>query len=1472
MTCIFGRLHTVISQGLVTSDGAHPFPRAFNRFALKKFQEVRHQMSGRRTGRSKRSPFVSDAESDALLADIFADIEKLSSESDSDDFAFGLDPNTIQKPPKRQKKAPIFSTLPEAGPSVMISLPESGSDAAIKDVPLVQQVLGVRDGCSEEDPVYYVKWTGKSYVHCTWMPRSELIEISGGENAIRKFVSKQKKNGMTTSSSIPSLLTLGNEEIASSWMTVDRVIGENENGEFYVKWCGLQYEQCTWETRADVKDLDNAIERFKKRKMRSNPIRILKPRAVDPRTFVSVATPVKSHDGQELRDYQMHGFNWLRWCWYQHCNSILADEMGLGKTVQIVSVLRDISMNHGITGPFLVLAPLSTLAHWQKEFERWSDLNAVIYHGSPASKEIIQKYEMFVYNQENQRIPDRVAFDVLISNYETFMSDPEVFENIQWRYVVLDEGHRLKNHTGKCYQQLQKLYCEHCTLLTGTPIQNNVEELWSLLHLLHPRYFSSLSDFMAKFGVMDDANKVKELQKLIQPLLLRRKKTDVDQTIAAKEETIIEVELTRIQKTYYKLLLHKNASTLLSNITGGTLPSLLNLMMQLRKVCNHPFLLKGVTESIEQQFAEKLGGTVQDEEVQLKALVESSGKMILVDKLLAKLKEGGHKVLIFSQMVKVLDILEEYCAMKGYPTERIDGHVPETERQLSIDKFSNDDAFVFLLCTRAGGVGINLTAADTVIIYDSDWNPQNDLQAESRCHRIGQTSTVKVYRLVTRNTYEFEMLDRASKKLGLDHAILDGGQINPKQRPMAAKEIEKLLRSGVYDMVNDDDTEIENFCSENIDQILQSRTTSFKTNVASGNSVFSKAKFETDTDDATSQDFWKDAISKMMVKSDEDLGDRKCKRQRKPVYHEGSDDEKWIKKRKRAPAAPLTPKAVHAKIMHQGYRGTIAEKVLLANAATTMEETLDEDDENLLKHILGMDDLLEQTEEMQATAAKFTPPLTEFTDKKEQLVKRVLLYFHIGQVLTSVQGPVSQWPTSIPGSDPLTDYAILFGVHKNGLGNLQRVLDDVDYKPTKQFSDKQIHRICRNLIAALLPGNEHILEFPEFLSPPEWRQVHEDIFNRASMSNDELVSLFQTLTALGFPETTTDDGNTTVDWERVASFSNLSCLKLDAFRTEGELLLAVANDEFDPDSQRELSERLGPYGNRVWISRLRANHRDLGRIRRFVSKFTDDQKEHILKMKKWDAGPDWWNSDMDIALLRALSDYGLIYVATWLIDPDRPFYAHLSDSTRTELTRLADLEKEKGKPQKPKEAGDLDAIFNDKARMSRALAVIQFVDVRESKARARAERELDDPADEPPLAFTELPELPIELGNQLTVFDLGEFTDEATQYPVGYKCHRLYFSILDPCSKTWYEGTTEINEEGNFQYKVTFLEEPYTVFTCHTSSGVWEKVIQEVQRVRGTMGLSVRKFTTVSGPFMYGFSHPTIVNCFRLMAVRDSDE
>lgn len=269
--------------------------------------------------------------------------------------------------------------------------------------------------------------------------------------------------------------------------------------------------------------------------------------------------------------------------------------------------------------------------------------------------------------------------------------------------------------------------------------------------------------------------------------------------------------------------------------------------MELRKCCNHPFLIKGAEDKIVGDYITGPGDPEKTDK-QLKAMIESAGKMVLIDKLLPKLKEGGHKVLIFSQMIKVLNLIEDYLIAKRFLFERIDGGVQGSMRQAAIDRFCKpeSDRFVFLLCTRAGGLGINLTAADTVIIFDSDWNPQNDLQAQARCHRIGQEKPVKVYRLICRNTYEREMFDRASLKLGLDKAVLQNmnAKENTPQNTMSKKEVEELLKKGAYGAVMDTDEEGNKFCEEDIDQILERRTQIIQIQGEGKGSTFAKVSFD----------------------------------------------------------------------------------------------------------------------------------------------------------------------------------------------------------------------------------------------------------------------------------------------------------------------------------------------------------------------------------------------------------------------------------------------------------------------------------------------------------------------------------------------------------------------------------------------------------------------------------------------------
>ncbi|CAG5897210.1 unnamed protein product [Menidia menidia] len=735
--------------------------------------------------------------------------------------------------------------------------PSHQQDVAEAEGPVVEKIMGLRGSkkqleSGEEVDVeeFYVKFKGFSYLHCRWAELEELEKDKRIHQKIKRFKAKQQLNNFITE--------MDDEPFNPDYVEVDRVLdvseSTDENGEtvtlYLVKWCSLPYEDSTWELKADIDQ--SKIDEYERIAARPpNTKRVDRPLAAD---WKKLEGSREYRNGNALREYQLEGLNWLTFNWYNSRNCILADEMGLGKTIQSITFLYEMYLM-GIEGPFLVIAPLSTIPNWEREFRTWTELNVVVYHGSQASRKTIQAYEMYYRDPQGKIIKGVYRFHAVITTFEMILADCPELRSIPWRCVVIDEAHRLKNRNCKLLEGLKMMDMEHKVLLTGTPLQNTVEELFSLLNFLEPERFPSEQTFMTEFGDLKTEEQVQKLQGILKPMMLRRLKEDVEKNLAPKEETIIEVELTNIQKKYYRAILEKNFSFLTKGGGGGgggggaSVPNLLNTMMELRKCCNHPYLINGAEEKIIEEFRDSHGGRTDVPEMALQAMIQAAGKLVLIDKLLPKLKAGGHRVLVFSQMVRCLDILEDYLIQKRYPYERIDGRVRGNLRQAAIDRFSRPDSdrFVFLLCTRAGGLGINLTAADTCIIFDSDWNPQNDLQAQARCHRIGQSKSVKIYRLITRNSYEREMFDKASLKLGLDKAVLQSmsGRENANSgvQQLSKKEIEDLLRKGAYGALMDEEDEGSKFCEEDIDQILQRRTHTITIESEGKGSTFAKASF-----------------------------------------------------------------------------------------------------------------------------------------------------------------------------------------------------------------------------------------------------------------------------------------------------------------------------------------------------------------------------------------------------------------------------------------------------------------------------------------------------------------------------------------------------------------------------------------------------------------------------------------------------
>jgi chromodomain-helicase-DNA-binding protein 1 len=476
----------------------------------------------------------------------------------------------------------------------------------------------------------------------------------------------------------------------------------------------------------------------------------------------------------KLRSFQLHGLNFLAHNWCKGNNVILADEMGLGKTVQTVSFMNWLRHDRRQDGPFLCVVPLSTMPAWADTFNNWTpDINYVIYTGKAEARKTIQDYELLVDGR-----PDKIKFNVLLTSYEYVLLDHQFLSTLKWQFLAVDEAHRLKNRESQLYEKLRQFHAPSRLLITGTPIQNTLGELSALMDFLMPGKITVDENF--DLASEDASRKLAELSEAIQPYMIRRTKEKVENDLPPKTEKILRVELSDIQLEYYKNILTRNYEAL--NEGGqGQKQSLLNIVMELKKASNHALLFPNAEAKYLKENATK------DET--LKALITTSGKMMLLDRLLNKLKADGHRVLIFSQMVHMLDILTDYLRLRNYPFQRLDGTVPAPERKIAIEHFNapGSEDYCFLLSTRAGGLGINLMTADTVILFDSDWNPQADLQAMARAHRIGQQKAVSVYRLVSKDTIEEEILERARNKRMLEFITIQRGITDRQQKELNDK-------------------------------------------------------------------------------------------------------------------------------------------------------------------------------------------------------------------------------------------------------------------------------------------------------------------------------------------------------------------------------------------------------------------------------------------------------------------------------------------------------------------------------------------------------------------------------------------------------------------------------------------------------------------------------------------------------------
>ena len=1305
---------------------------------------------------------------------------------------------------------------------------------------------------------YFVKFRDRPYRDCRWIEESEYLQYPNAGQALKRY---HKKHPYPKPAPFYD----------PAFDEIDRVIGY-EDGRYLVKWMLLQYDSCTWETDVD----EAARELFEKRNTKKPRKKFVMPAQ---ESFQKIETSPVYKGGLELFPYQLEGLNWLVNRWYNRKNCILADEMGLGKTVQAVAFLQHVYAEEGLPGPFLVIAPLSTLMHWQRTVQQWTDMNAIVYQNTKQSREIIRKYEFFY--------PDGTGpkFDVLITQYEMIMNDNAVFAQFKYSVLIVDEAHRLKNANSKLLQALANIESDYRILLTGTPLQNTVEELQSLLEFLHPGRFTDITSAQTMNDVM-------HLRNILKPHLLRRLKADVDKSIAPKEETIIDCQLTKTQKQWYRAVLEMNAGFL----SEGA--HLQNISIELRKVCLHPYLIDGAEDKI---IAEKQAVTPHE---LLDCMIRSSGKLILLDKLLPKLKANGNRVLIFSQMTRLLDILEDYLNGSGYSFLRIDGAVKGSSRQQLIDRFNAEgsDIFIFLLCTRAGGQGITLNAADTVIIFDSDWNPQNDLQAQARCHRIGQKKIVKVYRLLTKGTYEEVMFEAASKKLGLGHAILD-------KEKTKENEIDKLLRQGAYHILND--VEEENFGEEDIDQILsRSRVMRFQDEEGSS---FAKANFDVqdadNTVDLEDPDFWKKMLPQQEKEEPEadqteEEGYMRTRKRVQPqqIIDDEPDDDETSKEWKRiererlqqllmrfgwnrwdeAQRLGLKRHVVQVKLAARAFLRLLLYHFNDVSQYNTARMLLNSaNSEEFDPNYVNEEDAVANDNDFVRQPCMLDPDFVQMMHKKGGAwIKRIeMLYFTNMAVekadykLEDIITPACQGNLPAPWWTLHDDKCLIYGTWKHGFTKYEYFAED-----------DEITFTCKSMEGEEMPASQHLTPRLKKLSvgirkyyttddpssvdiPTEVYRPKHNLWRKRDKS-----TVLQQMLHAGVP--LKPDGS--YDWEKfreTCGFTDKTDEQVEKLidemmcedkkpenseekeeegkeKSEKEEGKEEAEKDQDEDGEKPRGKKSkkgkdgdNEKGSAITAGRIKQRFVALTRLRRLFLKFSEDEvKDYFNLLPRWRNVPRGWTNQMEFVFFKEICERGwgvcgeILKLPTFdgVFDGEPPTFITLD----TRVIRRLDF------ILKYVEDNTLDSLREKEA-------------VKPKRKQPTAQ---PDEMEIPDVQFNEdgSPVLPLNLTSSSWIISFGKivtdrpgFHTERYVYPAGFKSSRLYTSTLDVTKRCRY--TCEILDVGDPVplFKVSMDDHPDVYYEGPSPTSPWNHILKKVLEMRKENN---PKSLSISGPEYYGLA------------------
>jgi len=1332
----------------------------------------------RRTSKARASTFDSDSES----------------ESSSFEYSDSSEPGVAFRRERRRSNEISYAEEDENSESDEYSENENEKKEEFSG-PRIERIIG-HEQDSSDPPKYYVKFVGEAYIHCRWMNEKEILDVRNGQRRIQMYRDLIKREVLVPSETIPSLISPVTEVFCPDFLEVQRVIAKNEEGKFLVRWQRQRYEDATWEDKVDD---DDSIQEFEKRNNIDEALSFSAAKRPDPKDFKEYGpdNPIPKFKGDlELRDYQLKGLNWLRFCWYHRRSSILADEMGLGKTVMGVSMILDL-YRMGNRGPFLVVAPLSTLEQWEREFRRWTDINAINFSGGKKSRQIISDYELWFGERR-----DICKFVVLLLNSDIINQERDLLTSIEWQYLIVDEAHNLKNFNSKRYQLMKELRVHHILLMTGTPIQNNLEELWSLLYFIAPQTFSNLQDFMNRYGNVSTEDDVKRLQNdVLKMYMLRRKKADVEHSIGIKEETIVKVELTKSQKLVYRMLIDNKASEL---ITGSTkLPSMNNLMMQLRKVCNHPYLIEGA----ESQIIENVGSP-------LEKLILCSGKMVFVDKLLLKLRPLGNKVLIFSQMVKVLDLLQDFLDVKGYRYERIDGSVVGNRRQAAIDRFNNPDLdiFVFLLCTKAGGLGLNLTAANTVIIYDSDWNPQNDLQAQARCHRIGQKDKVKVYRLITRDTYENEMFIRASRKLGLDQALLDSKRRSDDDE-MSKEDIELLLKKGAYHIIKEDDEEGERFINEDIDQILERRTELFTKSQTDSNSLFSEASFAADPKaasiDLNDKHFWEKLMPEAKLRVEGQNNFIFTKRTVKATCVYGDDDVvssgSWNKAARDRAFKGLQLYGFGQWEMISNttkLQGNVSE---VKDGCMVMINLISNGNKAVANQIIGDDFKLNHSQRSLSESEVFKDPsfAEKISKNSDKIIERLLVlnkikqWYENGKQSINIKAEGKEWSNK-------NDLSLLESILKHGYGNWDDVFSDTNYfpddfeQPSSKFLEKRIRKIIESISSISedeVPKKKTEKKHSDKKDPKKSKTDHSKKADsskkvKSKPKKDESLSVFiECLILCGEPKSE----------DLLKDIGKLSKYKNSNEEIVSQIYEASVFMKEEGTLEQSEFEMFAGTLTKTNTKKLLESRKWFNKFRKFMREQYPEKKKRLSSIRITKDDPSFWQYSLyEPPLLEHVNTKGFLFLDTLLLQP--PYESHLS------LKEKDSIHNEKGSVRLPNGISSF-AFFQDFESIQRHIDRVTHELLYEGKPREVLEIASSI------MKHCNLPIVQNENGRQIMIESLGNGEFFAVD---GYLCRVGFRSRFKNEQKVY---SCSIIDDDDGRFLINFADENYQ---AQSPEGAWK--------------------------------------------------